>query len=107
MHPEIRRDHPGDCPKCGMPLEPTGPAAGDDSERQLVRSLSVKFWGGLVLTVPVIILAVGEMIPLLNIHTFVPMAVSAWLQFVLATPVVLWPGGFFSPKPGSLSLIDP
>ncbi len=95
MHPEVRQDHPGDCPKCGMPLEPTGPAAGDDSERQLVRSLSVKFWGGLVLTVPVIILAVGEMVSLLNLHTLVPMAVSAWLQFVLATPVVFWSGGFF------------
>ena len=98
MHPEVRQDHPGDCPKCGMPLEPTGPAAGDDSERHLVRFLSVKFWGGLVLTVPVIVLAVGEMGPLLNIHALVPMAVSGWLQFALATPVVLWAGGFFFTK---------
>ena len=98
MHPEVRQDKPGDCPKCGMPLESIGLATEDDSERQLVRSLSVKFWGGLVLTVPVIVLAVGEMGSLPNIHALVPPAVSGWLQFALATPVVLWSGGFFFTK---------
>ena len=85
-------------------LEPTGPAAGDDSERQLVRSLSVKFWGGLILTVPVIVLAVGEMLSP-NIHALVPVAVSGLLQLILATPVVLWSGGFFFTK-GWQSLLN-
>mgnify|MGYP001594424804 CR=1 FL=1 len=105
MHPEVRQDHPGDCPKCGMRLEPIGPGGKEDEERKLIRSLSLKFWGGLVLTVPVTVLAVGEMVPLLNLHTFVPMAVSAWLQLILAAPVVLWSGGFFFTK-GWQSLLN-
>ena len=98
MHPEIRQGHPGDCPKCGMHLESIGAGGKEEEERGLIRSLSLKFWGGLALTVPVTVLAVGEMIPILNIHTLVPMAVSAWLQFILATPVVFWSGGFFFTK---------
>ncbi|MBI5149322.1 MAG: heavy metal translocating P-type ATPase [Candidatus Omnitrophica bacterium] len=105
MHPEVRQDRPGDCPKCGMPLESTGLAAEDDSERQLVRSLSVKFWGGLVLAVPVTVLAIGEMIPAVSIHDLVSTSVSAWLQLILATPVVLWSGGFFFIK-GWQSLVN-
>src|SRR3989338_5670834 len=98
MHPEIRQGHPGDCPKCGMHLESIGAGGKEEEERGLIRSLSLKFWGGLALTVPVTVIAVGEMIPILNIHTLVPMAVSAWLQFILATPVVFWSGGFFFTK---------
>ncbi|MBI5024989.1 MAG: heavy metal translocating P-type ATPase [Candidatus Omnitrophica bacterium] len=98
MHPEVRQNHPGDCPKCGMPLEPIGAGGKEEEERKLVRSLSLKFWGGLALTVPVAVLAVGEMVPVLNIHTLVPMVVLSWVQFILATPVVLWSGGFFFTK---------
>ena len=105
MHPEVRRDHPGDCPKCGMHLEPMGAGGKEEEECGLIRSLSLKFWGGLVLAVPVTVLAVAEMVPLLNLHTLVPMGISAWLQFVLATPVVLWSGGFFFTK-GWQSLVN-
>jgi len=98
MHPEICRDKPGDCPKCGMRLEPIGAGGKEEEERALIRSLSFKFWGGLVLTVPVIILAVGEMVPALNIQVLVSMKILGWLQLILATPVVLWSGGFFFTK---------
>src|SRR3989338_439701 len=99
MHPEIRQAKPGDCPKCGMHLEPLGPAAGEqDEEHKLIVSLSRKFWIGLILTIPIIILAVGEMIPRLRLHELIPISFSGWLQLILATPVVLWSGGFFYTK---------
>src|SRR4029078_8042915 len=53
MHSEIRQNKPGDCPKCGMHLEPVNPM-GKDEEHGLIRSLSLKFWTGLFLTVPII-----------------------------------------------------
>ena len=92
MHPEIEQDHPGDCPKCGMPLEPKTGAAenGEDAE---VRSLSRKFWIALVLTIPVFLLAMGHMIP--GLESMVPKRISKWVEFVLTTPVVFWAGGMF------------
>lgn len=94
MHPEIEQDHPGDCPKCGMPLEPKdgGGGNGDDGE---IRSLSRKFWIALALTLPVFVLAMGMMIPGLDLHRWIPEEISKWIEFVLATPVVLWAGGIF------------
>ena len=95
MHPEVEQDHAGDCPKCGMPLEAKMPAQDRDEEADLIRVLSVKFWAGFLLTFPIVILAVGEMVPALHFNKIVPAAVSSWLQFILATPVVFWAGGFF------------
>ncbi len=96
MHPEIEQDHPGDCPICGMPLEPKGvPAATDDNEDAEVRSLTFKFWIGAALALPVFFLAMGEMIPGLELSTYVPPEVSKWVQLILATPVVFWAGGIF------------
>ena len=54
MHPEIEQDHPGDCPICGMRLEPKTVGAEDSAERAEIRSLSRKFWIGLAFTVPVL-----------------------------------------------------
>jgi P-type Cu+ transporter len=89
MHPQIRQPGPGSCPICGMALEPevatadTGPSPERvDMERRL--------WIGLALTVPVVILEMGG--HLANLHMLVPPATSTWIQFVLATPVVLWAG---------------
>ncbi len=94
MHPEIEQDHPGDCPKCGMALEPKSVSAEaqDDSETS---ALAIKFWVGLVLTVPVLILAMGGEIPGVRIEQWIPRPVSRWLEFLLSTPVVLWAGGMF------------
>ncbi|MBU2495287.1 MAG: hypothetical protein KJ935_02125 [Candidatus Omnitrophica bacterium] len=77
MHPEIRQDKPGDCPKCGMHLEPVSPEAENNEEDKLLRFLSRKFWIGLVLATPIILLSAGEMVPTLNLKSFIPYPVSA------------------------------
>jgi Cu+-exporting ATPase len=95
MHPEIEQDHPGQCPKCGMTLEPKTIGGVDEHEQDEIRSLSIKFWVGLALTIPVLLLAMGKYIPALNLHTFIPMAVSKWLELILTTPVIAWAGAMF------------
>ena len=95
MHPEIEQDHPGQCPKCGMTLEPKTIGGVDEHEQREIRSLSIKFWVGLALTIPVLLLAMGKYIPALNLPTFIPMAVSKWLELILSTPVILWAGAMF------------
>jgi len=94
MHPEIEQDRPGDCPKCGMTLEPKT-IGGEEEEPRETRSLSQKFWIALGLTIPVLLLAMGHAIPGLNIDSIVPKQIGKWIEFALATPVVLWAGGFF------------
>jgi Cu+-exporting ATPase len=90
MHPEIRQDHPGACPICGMALEPAIVTAETGPSHELV-DMTRRFWIGLVLAVPVLILEMGgHIFPAL--HHIVPMSVSVWIQFALATPVVLWAG---------------
>ncbi|MFH1863974.1 MAG: heavy metal translocating P-type ATPase [bacterium] len=93
MHPEIEQDKPGDCPKCGMPLEPKHIAPEEDDTEE--RFLSTKLWVGLALAAPVFMLALGEMIPALDVSVFVPSLVSRWAQLLLSTPVVFWAGGMF------------
>ncbi len=95
MHPEIEQDHPGECPKCGMTLEPKTIEAGDEEEQKEIRSLSRKFWSALVLTIPVLILAMGHTVPGLHVDSIIPKQIGKWIEFVLTTPVVLWAGGFF------------
>ncbi len=94
MHPEIEQDHPGACPKCGMTLE-TKDIGGEEHEHEETRSLSLKFWIALVLTIPVLILAMGHAIPGLKIESIIPKQIEKWTEFALTTPVVLWAGGFF------------
>jgi len=98
MHPGIVEDAPGDCPKCGMPLEPMIPVSGDEHEKAEIRALSRKFWIGLILTIPVVILAMGGMIHGLQLHALIPKSVSKWIELALATPVVFWAGGMFFTK---------
>jgi len=95
MHPEIEQDHPGACPKCGMTLEPKTVGAGDEEEQKNVRSLSRKFWIALVLTIPVLVIAMGHSIPGLHIDSIIPKQIEKWFEFALTTPVVLWAGRFF------------
>src|SRR6266446_6112421 len=95
MHPQIEQDHPGYCPICGMSLEPKIVGVGDEEEQHEIKSLSYKFWIALVLTIPVLTLAMGHAIPGLNIESFVPRQIGKWIEFGLTTPVVLWAGGFF------------
>ena len=91
MHPEVVQDHPGHCPKCGMALEPRTVAAPQEDNAEL-RDMSRRFWVSLVLAAPVFVLAMtADLAPGLLPATLSLRAVQ-WLQFILATPVVLWGG---------------
>src|SRR5438874_5173706 len=79
MHPEIEQDHPGACPKCGMTLEPKSIGAEEDEQRE-TQSLSRKFWIALVLTIPVLLLAMGHVIPGLEIDSIVPKQIGKWIE---------------------------
>lgn len=93
MHPEIQQDHPGSCPICGMALEPKEPTLeADDSE---YRDMLQRFWIGVILAIPVLILATSKMFPFFHI---VSDSVSRWLQFIISTPIVLWCGWPFFQK---------
>jgi Cu+-exporting ATPase len=105
MHPQIEQDHPGQCPKCGMTLEPKTVADDDEQEKREIRSLSLKFWVGLGLTIPVLILAMGKFVPALNLQAVIPVGVSKWLELILSTPVVLWAGAMFFER-GWRSLVN-
>ncbi len=99
MHPEVVSDSPGDCPKCGMALEPVAvSSAPDEHAEREIRDLSKKFRLGLTLTVPVLLLAMLPMIPGISLGEFISNDVSKWIQLVLATPVVFWVGGIFFAK---------
>lgn len=90
MHPEVRQDLPGACPICGMALEPEMARAESGPSPELA-DMTRRFWIGLILTFPVLVLEMGgHLFPAL--HHFVPMPVSTGIQLVLATPVVLWAG---------------
>jgi Cu+-exporting ATPase len=89
MHPQIRQDHPGNCPICGMTLEPVIPVERTGSNPEL-RDMSRRFWIGLGLSLPVVALAMGT--ELIFPYRSFPVLLSNWIQFALATPVVLWAG---------------
>ena len=90
MHPEIQQDRPGNCPLCGMALEPLMPELDDDNPE--LRDFSRRFWYTLPLTAAVLVLAMfGERLNLMD------MAAQSWVELVLSLPIVLWAGlPFFS-----------
>ena len=91
MHPEIKQVGPGSCPICGMALEPLDVTAQTGPNMELI-DMTRRFWIGLALTLPVVVLEMGGHIPGLDLHGLVPPRISVWIQFALATPVVLWAG---------------
>jgi Cu+-exporting ATPase len=91
MHAQIRQPEPGNCPICGMTLEPVKAAAEVAPDPGLA-NMSRRFWIGLALSLPVLIPELGGHIPALGLHMLVPPRISTWIQFVLAAPVVLWAG---------------
>ncbi|HZW36257.1 MAG TPA: HAD-IC family P-type ATPase, partial [Candidatus Deferrimicrobiaceae bacterium] len=91
MHPEVVRDTPGNCPKCGMALEPRTAAAEDEENPELV-DMTRRFRVSLFLTVPVLLVAMGEFLPGRLMKNILPPQTRGWLELVLATPVVLWGG---------------
>ncbi|MGA7916820.1 MAG: heavy metal translocating P-type ATPase [Candidatus Acidiferrales bacterium] len=104
MHPEIVRSEPGSCPICGMALEPRTVAAAEEANPELVDMMR-RFWACVALTIPVIVLGMSDLIPgqplqhVLSAHTI------GWIEFVLATPVVLWGGWPFFER-GWMSLVN-
>jgi len=88
MHPQIRRNGPGNCPICGMALEPEEPSLDNAPNPELV-DFTRRTWVAGVLTVP--LLAVSMVADLFNLH-FLPAAWSPWVQLVLTAPIVLWAG---------------
>jgi Cu+-exporting ATPase len=91
MHPEVRQDHPGACPKCGMALEPETATAGDEESAEL-RDMTRRFWIGAALTLPVFVVAMAHLIPALGRQPWVDSDIARWGQFALTTPVVIWAG---------------
>jgi len=88
MHPEIRRDQPGQCPICGMALEPLEPTLEEAPNPELV-DMCRRFWVSTGFTLPLVILVAGSE---LFGWEMLPMRAALWVQLVLATPVVLWGG---------------
>jgi len=89
MHSQIRQMGPGNCPICGMTLEPLV-ATAEAEENPELHDMTRRFWVGLVLTVPVFVLEMGS--HLFDLHSFISPQASNWVQLVLSTPVVLWAG---------------
>jgi len=88
MHPEIVKDGPGDCPICGMALEPMVASLDDGPNPELI-DFTRRFWVSTLLAVPILTLAMGGMVGL-PVREWVGEPLSSWIELVLATPVVLW-----------------
>lgn len=89
MHPEVVRDKPGDCPKCGMALEPRTVSEEEEKNPELV-GMTIRFWVSLALTLPVFVIAMSDMIPNNPLRGWASRQTLTWIEFGLATPVVLW-----------------
>ncbi len=89
MHPEVIADSPGICPKCGMALEPMGIPADEEDDSEL-RDMSKRFWFATILAIPVLVLAMGDMLPGEPVSRLLSHRVRGLLEFALATPICLW-----------------
>jgi Cu+-exporting ATPase len=90
MDPEVRSDKPGACPKCGMALEPEQPSVEEDHTE--LYDMSRRFWVSVALSVPLLILTMGAMLPTHAIETVLPGRARGFVEWALATPVCLWAG---------------
>jgi len=93
MHPEVEQQGPGSCPKCGMALEPLDGDDGGEEDTSELDDMRRRFWVSLALTLPIFVIAMGEMLPPLEHLLGKPWL--KWVQLTLATPVVLWGGAVF------------
>ena len=91
MHPEIVRPEPGFCPICGMALEPRTVTLEEEANPELV-DMTRRFWVGVVLSAPIALLAMSDMIPGQPVQRIISPQLLNWFQLLLATPVVLWSG---------------
>jgi len=92
MHPQIRQAGPGACPICGMALEPLVSAGEETGPNAELLDMTRRFWIGAALAAPTVILEMGGHFPGLNLHHYISPQVSVWIEFLLATPVVIWAG---------------
>jgi len=90
MHPEIIRAAPGDCPICGMALEAV--LVGETEDTSELDDMTRRFWVSAILTLPLFVYAMGDLVPGRPFEKLLPVEWRQWLQFALATPVVLWGG---------------
>ena len=91
MHPEIVRSQPGNCPICGMALEPRTVTAHEEENPELV-DMTRRFWIGFALTAPLLFIAMLDMLPSMPVQHALPEGWLSWIELILATPVVLWGG---------------
>jgi Cu+-exporting ATPase len=91
MHPEIVRDAPGSCPICGMALEPRTVSLEEEENPELV-DMTRRFKVSVVLSIPLVYIAMGGYIPAISPEKLIPRELLKWLELILATPVVLWGG---------------
>lgn len=89
MHPEVKQDHPGSCPKCGMDLmlERT---ENTSEEEKAYKKMAKRFWIALALSIPVFIIAMSEFFPFMHLEAVASQKTWSWVQFILATPVVFY-----------------
>jgi Cu+-exporting ATPase len=92
MHPEIVRPAPGDCPICGMALEPMGIPAADEGPNPELVDFKRRFWVGALLTVPLLVLTMGPFVGLGLVRDILGERVTLWVELILGTPVILWAG---------------
>jgi Cu+-exporting ATPase len=90
MHPQIVRDQPGSCPICGMALEPRNVTA--NASNPELDDMTRRFWIGVVLTIPLLAVMVSDILPGHPLQHLLPGQLLGWIEFALATPVVLWAG---------------
>ncbi len=102
MHPQIRQDHPGNCPICGMTLEPELPTAETGPSAELV-DMTRRFWVSTALAIPVTLLEMGS--HFFDFHAFISPQNLNWVQLILATPAVLWAGWPFFER-GASSVVN-
>lgn len=91
MHPDVVSDEPGSCPDCGMALEPIEFSAETPANPEL-DDMTRRFWIAAVFSVPLLVVAMGDMVPGNPVRSMIGVTAAMWLQAVLATPVVLWCG---------------
>src|SRR4029077_11448263 len=104
MHPEIVRPEPGSCPICGMALEPRTVTLEEEANPELI-DMTRRFWVGVVLSAPIVLIAMSDLIPGQLIQRNFSPNILNWFQLVLATPVVLW-GGFPFFQRGWTSIVN-
>jgi Cu+-exporting ATPase len=104
MHPEVIRDKPGDCPICGMALEPKTVALTEEASPELT-TMTRRFWISLAVTVPLILIAMADMLPGRPLQGLIPAKAMNWIELLLTTPVVLWGGWIFFQR-GWASLVN-